>query len=110
MAPLPSSGLPGHKQIQQKVDLALDTCQESQAVEFTESQGWPNLRWQIARASLAMGNLRDGGIIVIGISQRRKKWSLSGVRKADVQTFDVDIINSQVNEYVSPHVHLTVVL
>src|SRR5438876_1126749 len=110
MAPLPNSDLPGHKQIQQKVDLALDTCQESQAVEFTESQAWPILRWKITRTSLAMGNLRDGGIIVIGISQRGKKWSLSGVRKADLQTFDVDIINSQVNEYVSPHVDLTVVL
>src|SRR5213594_3556788 len=108
MAALPSSDLPGHKQIQQKADLALDTCQESQSVEFTESQSWLDLRWKITRTCLAMGNLRDGGIIVVGVSQRRKKWSVSGVRKADLQTFDVDIINSQVNEYVSPHVDLTV--
>ncbi len=59
---------------------------------------------------MAMGNLRDGGIIVIGVSQRRKKLSLHGVRKAHLETFDIDIINSQVNEYVSPHVDLTVVL
>ncbi len=106
----PSSDLAGHKQIYEKVKLALETCQESQAVEFTESQPWQDLRWKITRTSMAMGNLRDGGIIVVGISQRRQKWSLGGMRKVDLQTFDVDIINSQVNEYVSPHVDLTIVL
>jgi predicted HTH transcriptional regulator len=109
MAPLPSSDLPGHKQIKQKAKLALETCQESQAVEFAESQPWETLRWKITRTCLAMGNLRDGGIILIGVSQRRKKWSLNGVRKAHLQTYDVDKMNSQVNEYVSPHVDLTIV-
>src|SRR5436190_2257213 len=110
MAPLPSSDLPGHKQIKEKVDLALQTCQESQDMEFTESQPWEILRWKVTRAVLAMGNLRDGGIIVIGVSQRHQKWSLRGVRKAHLDTFDFDIISDQVNEYVSPHVDLTVVL
>src|SRR5713226_338853 len=104
MAPVPGSDLPGHQQLKAKVDLALETCQESQAVEFTASQPWDTLRWKITKAALAMGNLRDGGIIVIGVSQRDDKWVLGGIRKRDLQTYDVDKINPQVSEYVSPTV------
>ena len=40
------------------------------SVDFKESAPWNDLKWQIIRTALAMGNLRDGGIIVVGASER----------------------------------------
>jgi hypothetical protein len=56
-----------------------------------------------------MGNLRDGGIIVVGVSQRDKKWKLTGISGSNLATYDPDIIIDKVNAYVSPHVDLDIV-
>jgi predicted HTH transcriptional regulator len=57
-----------------------------------------------------MGNLRDGGIVVIGVSQARDSWEATGITEADLQTYDVDKVTEQVNRYISPHVDLTIVV
>jgi hypothetical protein len=56
-----------------------------------------------------MGNLRDGGIIIIGASERQKKWTLTGMSSAVLNTYDPDIVINHVNAYVSLHVDLDVV-
>jgi hypothetical protein len=57
-----------------------------------------------------MGNLRDGGVIVIGVAERDSAWALEGVSEQHLATYDVDIIRDKVNAYVSPHIDLDVVL
>jgi predicted HTH transcriptional regulator len=105
----PSSELPGHKRLAERANVALDTCVETQAVEFKASQPWKTLMWGIIKTACAMGNLRDGGIIVIGVSQREDAWEPTGMTEADTKTYDVDKIVDQVNAYVSPQVDLTIV-
>jgi hypothetical protein len=57
-----------------------------------------------------MGNLRDGGIIVVGVAQRGDSWSLTGITSAHLLTYDVDRMTAHVNSYVSPHADLDVVV
>jgi predicted HTH transcriptional regulator len=105
----PTSDLPGHKRLAERVNLALDTCVESQGVEFKGSNPWKTLMGGIIKTACAMGNLRDGGIIVIGVSQRVDTWEPTGVTEEELKTYDVDKIVDQVNSHISPHVDLTIV-
>lgn len=79
-------------------------------MEFKESASWETLKWKIIKSALAMGNLRDGGVIVIGASERGETWDLTGISTEHLATYDVDIVAEQVNAYVSPHVDLDIVL
>lgn len=110
MGAIPTSDLPGHKQLHDRVCDAIALCQESRDVEFKESAPWQTLRWKITRTALAMGNLRDGGIIIVGLSERGRVWDCDGIRDEHASTFDPDTIIDQVNAYVSPHIDLNVVL
>lgn len=63
--------MPGHHELHGRVHAALDTCVESQAIECKESAPWEVLQHKIIKRALAMGNLRDGGAIIIGASENR---------------------------------------
>jgi hypothetical protein len=110
MAAIPRSALPGHRQLHERAVAALERCQETQSVDFKESAAWEDLKWHVIHSVLGMGNLRDGGVIVIGVSQRGDEWDLTGVDPAHLNTYDVDVVVDQVNKYVSPAVSLDVVL
>lgn len=110
MGAIPSSELPGHKQLHERVCAAIDRCQETQDIEFKESASWETLKFKIIRTALGMGNLRDGGIIVIGVSERNHVWKRTGIRSEHLATYDSDVLVDQINAYVSPYVDLDVVL
>jgi len=78
MGAIPTSDMPGHKRLHDRVLSALDRCQEGQAIDFKESAPWESLKWRIVVTALGMGNLRDGGVIVIGASEREQIWELTG--------------------------------
>ena len=109
MGAIPTSDMPRHHQFHDRVCGALDRCQESQAVDFKESSDWGSLKWQIIRTLMAMGNLRDGGIIVIGVSQRGDSWDLTGIREHHLSTYDVDDLVDAINKYASPAMEVDVV-
>lgn len=109
MPAIPSSALPGHKQLHERVVGSLDLCQESQSVEFKESAPWDTLKSKVVKTSLAMANLRDGGVIVVGASERGNTWDLSGIAPDDLETYDVDTVVDTVNSFGSPHVDLDIV-
>jgi predicted HTH transcriptional regulator len=79
-------------------------------VDFIESGSWDSLKWGVIQAVLGMGNLRDGGMIIIGVSERGNSWELTGISPQDLSGYDVDILKDQVNAYVSPHADLDVVI
>jgi predicted HTH transcriptional regulator len=109
MGAIPTSDMPGYQPLHQRVQFALDKCQESQAVDFKESARWDQLKWTITRSVMAMTNLRDGGIIVIGVSERNGRWELPGITAADLNTYDVDDLIDFVNKYASPPLSLEIV-
>jgi hypothetical protein len=110
MGAIPTSDMPGHKRLHDRVFNALDRCQEAQGIDFKESASWDTLKWRLVRTLLAMGNLRDGGIIVIGASERGDTWDLTGIMPGDLATFDVDVIIDTVNKYSSPPISIDIVL
>ena len=109
MGAIPTSDMPGHHQLHDRVWSALDRCQELQAVDFKESSDWDSLKWRIIRTVMAMGNLRDGGIIVIGVSQRGDSWDLAGIKEHHLSTYDVDGLVDAINKYASPPMEIDVV-
>lgn len=102
MAAIPSSDMPGHRALHDRVTAALDTCVESQGAEFKESAPWDALDAKVIRTAIAMGNLRDGGVIVIGASQRGSTWDLLGITPEHLATYDVDAVIEAINRYASP--------
>jgi hypothetical protein len=110
MGAIPTSDMPGYRQLHDRVVNALDRCQETQGIDFKESAPWNSLKWRIIITSLGMGNLRDGGIIVIGASERGQAWELSGVTDEHLATYAPDIIIDVVNKYSSPNVEMDIVL
>jgi hypothetical protein len=110
MSAIPTSDMPGYKRLHDRVLNALGQCQESQGIDFKESASWESLKWRIICTALAMGNLRDGGIIVIGASEREKRWALTGISQQHLDTYDVDIVIDVMNKYASPHVDMDIVI
>jgi hypothetical protein len=58
---------------------------------------------------MAMANLRDGGIIIVGVSQRGDSWDLAGIAPAHLASYDVDVMINHVNSFATPHVELDIV-
>lgn len=59
---------------------------------------------------MAMANLRDGGIIVIGVSERGESWELTGISDTDLSTYDFDDISDFIAKYASVPLELDVVV
>ncbi len=107
---IPTSDMPGHRALQDRVFAALDTCIETQSIDFKESAPWQALEYKIIRTSLAMANLRDGGVIVIGASEREQTWELTGISETDLATYVVDDVVDATHRYASPSVAVEIVL
>jgi len=106
---IPDSNLPGHARLHERVRAALERCQESAAIDFKESGSWDQLRYHIVKNVLAMGNLRDGGVVVIGASERNGNWDLSGISDLHFGTYDADTMLGLIGSFVSPHAETDIV-
>jgi predicted HTH transcriptional regulator len=79
--------------------------------EYKAPMSWANnlTRAKITKSILAMSNIRDGGVIVIGIQEGSdKKFEAVGVSQAEASTFTHGDIASHVKEYADPHAEFTV--
>ncbi len=81
---------------------------ETRDKEFSESQPFDALKWKIVEGSMAMANLRDGGSILVGISQRQGHFEATGISASDLGTYDPDDVIAAVNKYAKPPVELGV--
>jgi hypothetical protein len=107
---IPTSDMHGHRALHDQVVLALDTCVESQSIDFKESAPWEALQFKIIRTALAMANLRDGGVLVIGASESDDRWNLTGISDGDLSTYDVDNVVDAIHKFASPSVGVALVL
>ena len=107
MSSIPRTDTPGYRQLHERVGNALDRLQETPDIEFKESASWDTLRWKIVKTALAMGNLRDGGILVVGVSQRAGQAPLTGINEADLETYKPDDIADKFASFISPSIEFT---
>jgi len=87
----------------------LDLLQEARAVDFKRAAPWDQLKQGIPKDILAMSNLRDGGIIVVGIEEGDKEWKCTGMTEEQLNTYNADNMIDHVNKYASPPVTFDVV-
>ena len=106
----PTTQMSGYADLRGRIVLALSRCQEQPWFDFKESQPWPELRWRLLKTIMGMSNLRDGGLIVIGVAERGNDWELTGIQEEHLQTFDYDDIIDQLAKYASPQVNVDIVL
>lgn len=106
----PTTNMSGYTDLSDRITLALGRCQEQPWLDFKESQPWPTLRWRLLKTIMAMANLRDGGLILVGVAEKGTDWELTGIAQSDLATYDYDDIIDQTSKYASPQVNLDIVL
>lgn len=106
----PNTQMAGYSDLKGRIALALSRCQEQPWLDFKESQPWSELRWRLLKTSMAMSNLRDGGLIVVGVAERDDSWELTGIQQDHLDTFDCDEIIDQLAKYASPQIKVDIVL
>jgi len=81
---------------------------EARDVDYAESQPFDVLKWKIIEGAMAMANLRDGGFLIVGVSQRSVHPELQGISDEDLRTFDPDDVIEAINKYAKPPVEAAV--
>jgi len=85
--------------------MTLKNFNEDRHTEFKKGILWSELKYKITKAVLGLGNLQDGGLIIVGISEDENcRSTLEGMTKEVSNTFKIDDIMSCVNEYADPPV------
>lgn len=106
----PTTQMSGYADLKGRIAIALSRCQEQPWLEFKESQPWQVLRWRLLKTIMGMANLRDGGLIVVGVAEDGTTWKLTGIDAGHLPTFDYDDIIDQLSKYASPQVIVDIVV
>ena len=78
----------------------IEGATESQRLDFKGSCNWDVTKF--AKDILALSNLRDGGYIVIGITQSENRIIREGIKGEHKKTFNLDIMKDQMSEFADP--------
>ena len=81
--------------------------QEKRFLEYKQSENWESIKYNIAKSSLAMSNLRDGGYIIIGIKEEvNNTFTPTGLKEEHIKTYKYDDIQDFINKYADPQITL----
>lgn len=84
---------------------------EERHLEYKRSMIWTDdeTKVKIAKAMMAMANLRTGGVVVVGMREISKgMWSPETMTAHQVASFNQDDIATWVNDYATPSVQFSV--
>lgn len=98
----PTTKMAGHALLRERVDAALDRALEAPDVDFKESAPWEDVKWKIVKTTLGMGNLRGGGLVIVGVSEREDVWELQGIEADHLTSYESDIIADLLDKHMSP--------
>ncbi len=87
-----------------ELEQRLEAASETQSFEVKASMVWDHK--SLAKDILALSNIRDGGVILIGIQDGT--FVRQGVDETVRATYDVDIMRDQMTQYADPHVDFSV--
>ena len=94
-----------------EVELYIQHGKEERYLEYKGAMGWSSdfTKVAIAKAMMAMSNLRNGGVIVVGMKEiQRGTWEPDTMTAEQVASFTQDDIAQWVNDYAVPALHFTV--
>lgn len=83
----------------------IQLCREGRGLEYKESAPWDSVKTKIIRTAL---DCRDGGAIVIGVSERGGTFLEDGVDPLHLQTYVADEIQEAINRHADPYVQIEV--
>ena len=85
---------------------------EGLSIEFKAGMGWsqPATKGKVVKASLAMANNRDGGVLAFGIElpSGQTTHQVVGMTEDDWGSFSQDAVAAKVNAHATPHIDLSV--
>jgi len=78
---------------------------EGRNLEFKRSTSWSESQFKakIVKSVLAFSNVRDGGILVLGVEQQGDVFQAVGVESDHLDTYDQDQVASYVAEFADPY-------
>jgi len=77
---------------------------EDRFLEYKESGAWNDLKDKIAKTALGMANIRDGGTIVLGVSERSGQFEPEGVSTEHLATYHSDEVQDYIHRFADPYV------
>jgi predicted HTH transcriptional regulator len=83
---------------------------EERNLEYKGDIGWndTSIRAKLTRSILALSNIRDGGVIVVGVKQNDDTFQPRGLSNKNFESFVQDYISEYVNEYADPYVEIKI--
>ena len=91
-----------HKRIKTLIGL----LREKRFLEYKESMPWDIAKDKVAKTAMGMANIRDGGTIIFGVSQRSGQFQLEGMNEEHLSTFNDDDIQAHINRFADPYVQI----
>ena len=79
-------------------------------MEFKRDGTFETYRFDVAKTLMAMANLRDGGMMIFGVSQdEERRFVFDGMSQSNVGSFVQEAVADHVNNYASPSVEVCVI-
>lgn len=82
----------------------LEGGEETQSFDVKAAGPW-NVKL-LVKDILAMANVRDGGVILVGVED--KSFSRQGLTESDRASYVLDVMRDQLTKYADPHVEVSV--
>jgi predicted HTH transcriptional regulator len=86
-----------------ELESILEGHAETPSVEFKGACSWDVGR--LAKDILALSNVQDGGVIIIGVED--DTFKRQGVDAAQMQSFRIEVMRDQMAAFADPHVNFT---
>jgi predicted HTH transcriptional regulator len=84
----------------------IQNSKESRFIEFKKSCPFKSIQGKLIKTIIAMSNLEDGGLIVVGIEETNGTYYRNGINESDLKSYQRDEILSQVNSFAEPHINI----
>jgi predicted HTH transcriptional regulator len=83
---------------------------EERYLEFKRSMTWTNglTKVKIAKAMMAMSNLNDGGVIVVGMRETGGMWVPEPMTPEQVASFTHDHVADYINAHATPSIQFSI--
>ncbi len=83
---------------------------EERNLEYKSDIKWENavIKAKLTKTILSMCNIRDGGVIIIGVTEKDETFEPTGITEENFNSFKQDDISVYVNEFADPYVEVSV--
>lgn len=88
---------------QNKLIEIIERLREYRSIEYKQSTDWNSIKEKVAKTALGMSNIKDGGVIIIGVSQNNGILIPEGVSDEHLKTYNQDDVQEFINQYAEPY-------